>query len=378
MTQYPIANPGPGRPRKAGGSWTAQENSRLVWLIKRYPNQSQLHWVEIAREHGTRDAKQCRERWDNHLKPGLNRDKITPEEGEEIMRWVALNGNKWAPLGRHLGRPENMVKNYYYQESKKSERERLKKERQEDRRRDSHSSALPASVPMSRDNSGNAAYPYGRRPQSLSPVYTPANYNSYRTATAPAYQLDQQMYLLSNQTHYHHYQSRRTSVASNATNPPSLASDHGSPAESPRAGAELPYPPGQFSLPSASAFPPQPVETALPSPHELVEGAPAHKRSESWGSTYSAHHSPNVLPIPTGFTDAQRLHSMQSAQDARPFPVDNMRLARPSCDHRWSAPRPSAPERPQQALSIPYRPQQAPSTPKKSSDPRLSISNLLS
>lgn len=368
MAGYGIPNQGPGRPRKSGGPWTTQENERLQWLVSRCGNQNQVHWVEIARDHGSRDAKQCRERWDNHLKPGLNRDKITPEEGRRLMEWVAHNGNRWAPLGRHMNRPENMVKNYWYQENKKAERGLSKNKRQETRRRASLGGVLPSSAPMSRDNSGNASYPqYGRH--SMSPLFHhTVDYNSYR-APGPSYYPEQQQ-MQQHQTVYHHYSSRRTSVASNATNPPSLASDHGSPVDSPRAGAELPYPQGQFSLPSA--WPPQPVEMPLPSPHELIEGAPVHKRSDSYGSNYSAalaNHSPVTLPIPTGFTEAQRLHSMQPAQPARP-----------SYDDRWSH-RPSAPERPEQAPyrpAPPERPEQTPSNSKKPSDPRLSIRNLLS
>ncbi|KAH8772869.1 hypothetical protein F5883DRAFT_549785 [Diaporthe sp. PMI_573] len=347
MEGYPATNQGSGRPRKQGGPWTTAENDRLQWLVTRCGNQNQVHWVEIAREHGSRDAKQCRERWDNHLKPGLNREKITPDEGQRLMAWVAQNGNRWAPLGRYMNRPENMVKNYWYQENKKAERGLTKNKRHESRRRTSHG-VLPGSVPMSRDNSGNSScQPYGR--SSVSPMYAPAHvdYNNHR-APGPYYQTPQQNYPS------YHYSSRRTSVASIVTNPPSLASDHGSPAESP-CGAELPYPPGQFALPH---WPPQPIEMPLTSPLGLAEGA-GHKRSDSaasYGSTFSAAlatHSPVTLPIPTGFPERQRLPSMQAS---------------PSFDDRWSARLPSRQE----------QPEQGPSGSRKGSDPRLSISNLLS
>lgn len=353
MASYGATNQGPGRPRKQGGPWTNQENERLQHLVNRCVNQNQVHWVEIAREHGTRDAKQCRERWDNHLKPGLNRDKITPEEGQRLMAWVRQNGNRWAPLGRYMNRPENMVKNYWYQENKKAERGLTKNKRHESRRRASHG-ALPGSVPMSRDNSGSSAHQLYRR-SSGSPMYSPvhADYNSHR-APGPYYPAAQHSYA-PYQTPYN-YSSRRTSVASIATNPPSLASDHGSPAESPRAGAELPYPQGQFSLPP---WPPQPMDIPLTSPHDLAEGA-GHKRSDSagsYGSTFSAAlatHSPVALPILT--TDWQKLAPMQSAT-----------ATSPSFGDRWSA-RPSRPE----------KPEQGPSNPRKGSDPRLSIAHLIS
>ncbi|KAH8755070.1 hypothetical protein F5883DRAFT_571893 [Diaporthe sp. PMI_573] len=350
MASYVTTNQGPGRPRKQGGPWTTGENERLQWLVNRCGNQNQVHWVEIAREHGSRDAKQCRERWDNHLKPGLNREKITPDEGAKLMAWVAQNGNRWAPLGRYMNRPENMVKNYWYQENKKAERGLTKNKRQETRRRASHG-VLPGSTPMSRDNSGNSSYqPYQR--SSVSPMYSPAHvdYNNYR-APGPYHQTPQQTY-----APYPHYESRRPSVESIITNPPSLASDHGSPAESPRAGVELPYPPGQFALPPH--WPPQPIEMPLTSPHDSADSA-GHKRSDSagsYGTTFSAamaNHSPVMLPIPTRIPERQRLPSMQTS---------------PSFDDRWSARLPSRPE----------KPEQGPSSPRKGSDPRLAISNLLS
>ncbi|POS72487.1 regulator of conidiation in Aspergillus-1 [Diaporthe helianthi] len=362
MSGYGIPQQGPGgRPGKSGGPWRTEENDRLQWLVMQCGNPNQVHWVEIAREHGTRDAKQCRERWDNHLKPGLNRDKITPSEGRILMAWVARNGHRWAPLGRHLGRPENMVKNYWYQENKKAERGLSKNKRQDTRRRTSNGSALPASAPMSRDNSANAAYQQHER-LSMSPMYHAVDFNSYR-ASGPSYYPEQQhqqqhqQEMQLDQTHYHHYSSRRTSVASIATNPPSLASDHGSPVDSPRAAAELPYPPGQLALPPTWP-PPQPIDMPLPSPQGLFETAGAHKRSDSYGSNLSAalaHHSPVTLPIPTGFPEAQRLHSMQSVLPTRPYRDDRRSTQ----------------------LVAPERHEQAPSNHRKPSDPRLSIWNLI-
>lgn len=320
---------GPGRPRKQGGPWTTAENDRLAFLVNQYVNKSQVHWVEIAREHGTRDAKQCRERWDNHLKPGLNRDKISDAEGEIILEWVRNHGKHWAPLGRLVNRPENMVKNYFYQENKKAERGVIKHRRQENRRA-SHG-RLSTSVPMSRDNSGSSSHQtYGR--SSASPVYPPvqneyhpaaADYNNHRAA-GPYYQ-----YQPASQYQPYQNTSRRTSVASNVTNPPSLTPDYGSPAESPR--AELPYPQGQLPLPQY--IPPYPIEMPLASPHDIAEGA-GHKRSNSassYGSFYSYMHphSPTSRPILTGFVDRQRQLPPPTAMNAA-LPLRDRRHTRQS------------------------------------------------
>lgn len=358
MASYNTMIQGPGRPRKQGGPWTTAENDRLAFLVNQYVNKSQVHWVEIAREHGTRDAKQCRERWDNHLKPGLNREKISDAEGEIILKWVRDHGKHWAPLGRIVNRPENMVKNYFYQENKKAERGVIKNRRQENRRA-SHG-RLSTSVPMSRDNSGSSSHQtYGR--SSASPTYAhaqteyhPANadYNNHRAAgsyypyqPAPQYPGFQ-------------YSSRRTSVASNVTNPPSLTPDSGSPAESPR--AEIPYPQGQLPLPQyiPPYLPPYPIEMPLSSPHDIAEGA-GHKRTNSassQGSFYSMHpHSPTSRPIITGFMDRQR-------PLLPPLTAFNALLPLRDSRHTQQSSRPDEDEE---------------SARKRGSDARMSISNLV-
>ncbi|KKY29649.1 putative trichome differentiation protein gl1 [Diaporthe ampelina] len=353
-------NQGTGRPRKQGGPWTTAENERLRALVGRYAHKAQVHWVEIAREHGTRDAKQCRERWDNHLKPGLNRDKISDTEGHKLLQWVSQHGKHWAPLGRLVNRPENMVKNFFYQENKKAERGITKHRRHASRQRASRSGPS-SSVPMSRDNSASSSrqsYGSSSTPAMYAPAPTeyghaPTDYSNHRE-TGPYYQPA---------SHYAPYQypSRRTSVASVMTNPPSLTPDHGSPAESPRAGTEIPYPPGQFTLPPY----PQPIEIPMISPQDLAEGA-GHKRSNSASSYDSfamAHpHSPSALPIRTGFLDRQR---QAPAQAPATFT--------PAFSERWPAqPAPLAHPSPRQNA------EHSSSNSRKGSDTRMNISNLLS
>ncbi|KAL1866308.1 hypothetical protein Daus18300_006769 [Diaporthe australafricana] len=312
MESFGTMNQGPSRPRKQGGPWTNAENERLQHLVGRFVNKSQVHWVEIARDHGTRDAKQCRERWDNHLKPGLNREKIGEEEGAMILKWVEENGKHWAPLGRLVNRPENMVKNYYYQEHKKNERG-VRHRGQESRRR----SRQASSVSMSRNNSSASSHDafashdvYGTR-SSMSPIYAPAAHD-YRQQATPHYPVPH----YASYQHQSQYQSRRTSNASIITNPPSLTSDHGSPAESPRASAEMPYPPGQFALPAYQRYSTLPK---LISPRDVLEGA-GHGRTNSQSSygSVTLPHSPDSLSYHHGFStpiygDAPQRNSQRHA-----------------------------------------------------------------
>lgn len=122
----PSSSPSPslqpvGSSRRAGtmgsdgnrrGPWSQSEDRRLLHFIN---EEGPQNWVAIAQEVGGRSAKQCRERYHQNLKPGLNHSPISEEEAKYILDQVAARGPRWAEISRELknNRSDNAVKNWW-------------------------------------------------------------------------------------------------------------------------------------------------------------------------------------------------------------------------------------------------------------------------
>lgn len=104
-----VMKPDPNQPPKKG-PWGEDESIRLVRLVQML---GPREWTSLSGYMGSRNAKQCRERYHQNLDPTLRHDPISDKEAKLIMDYYAKYGSAWARIAEHLpGRSDNTIKNY--------------------------------------------------------------------------------------------------------------------------------------------------------------------------------------------------------------------------------------------------------------------------
>ncbi len=107
-----------GGKRKIAAPWTAEEDALLASLVSGFVNNKR--WACLSRKMPGRNGKQCRERWNNHLDPGVKTGPFSTEEDCLIVKLQAKFGNKWAKIRASMPkRGDNSIKNRWNSSLKK-------------------------------------------------------------------------------------------------------------------------------------------------------------------------------------------------------------------------------------------------------------------
>ena len=77
------------------GPWTDEEDNIVKEMVLKY-GVGKVKWSVIAQKLQGRIGKQCRERWFNHLDPGINKGEWTNEEDRIVFEAQKQFGNRWS------------------------------------------------------------------------------------------------------------------------------------------------------------------------------------------------------------------------------------------------------------------------------------------
>ena len=98
--------------------FSPEEDQKLTYAVLRF---GMKNWKSIAEYMRTKNARQCQERWYNHLNPNIIKTPWTEEEDATLMRLYNSFGPKWMLIAKCMkNRSPDNVRNRWKLLSKRS------------------------------------------------------------------------------------------------------------------------------------------------------------------------------------------------------------------------------------------------------------------
>lgn len=101
--------------------FSQKDDEKLKEIVQRVGEDD---WDEVARQMGPRNARQCKDRWDNYLSPKINKEPWTEEEDELLIKKQLEIGSKWVQIAKFFkGRTDASVKNRWQMLDRKEKKQ---------------------------------------------------------------------------------------------------------------------------------------------------------------------------------------------------------------------------------------------------------------
>ncbi|OHT03879.1 hypothetical protein TRFO_28777 [Tritrichomonas foetus] len=96
---------------KPKAKFTSEDDQKLFDIVKKHGAKD---WNTVALLMGSRNSRQCRERWKNYINPDLSKDPWTEEEDNLLIEKFNEIGPKWKSIAKYMkDRGTNAVKNRF-------------------------------------------------------------------------------------------------------------------------------------------------------------------------------------------------------------------------------------------------------------------------